>query len=165
MNSVEETLILWWTWRGAPTARVCPLIMAGKAAAVQDRDVPRPNCYIYAKRGGPSAQTRSVMPGPTVLLNPRGLSPPCSTWKRVYWSKWYGRKTASKSKIRISKSVKCVLLIILELKEEFLKVIMREFKIIYEIWTIICSILVYVWILYLMYYWLLNDHWNCQISG
>lgn len=52
MNSVEETLILWWTWRGAPTARVCPLIMAGKAAAVQDRDVPRPNCYIYAKRGG-----------------------------------------------------------------------------------------------------------------
>lgn len=89
MNSVEETLILWWTWRGAPTACVCPLIMAGKAAAVQDRDVPRPNCYIYAKRGGPSAQSRSVMPGPTVLLNPRGLSPPCSTWKRIHWSKWW----------------------------------------------------------------------------
>lgn len=35
----------------APTACVCPLIMAGKAAAARDRDVPRPNCYIYAKRG------------------------------------------------------------------------------------------------------------------
>lgn len=76
MNSVEETLILWWTWRGAPTVHVCPLIMAGKAAAVQDRDVPRPNCYIYAKRGGPSVSLsyaraygviKSSGPQPTLL--------------------------------------------------------------------------------------------------
>jgi hypothetical protein len=43
------------------TACVCPLIMAGKAAAAWDRDVPRPNCYIYAKRGW--GRTRSVSVG------------------------------------------------------------------------------------------------------
>ena len=52
---MEGALILRWTWRGAPTERVCPLIMAGKAATARDRDVPRPNCYIYAKRGGEGA--------------------------------------------------------------------------------------------------------------
>lgn len=81
-GGVEEALILRWTWRGAPTVYVCPLIMAGKAAAARDRDVPRPNCYIYAKKGSPSTRSRSVMPGPTVLLNPRGPVPPSSTWKR-----------------------------------------------------------------------------------
>jgi len=35
--------------------------MAGKAAAARDRDVPRPNCYIYAKRGwGGGARSVSV---------------------------------------------------------------------------------------------------------
>lgn len=64
----------------APTARVCPLIMAGKAAAVQDRDVPRPNCYIYAKRGPPDSVSLSysrahgvIKPsGPWPHLPPRG---------------------------------------------------------------------------------------------
>lgn len=79
-DSVEETLISWLDGAGplnrAPTACVCPLIMAGKAAAARDRDVPRPNCYIYAKRGWGEGlgRSRSVMPGLTVLLNPRGPS-------------------------------------------------------------------------------------------
>lgn len=79
-GSVEETLISWLDGirplNRAPTACVCPLIMAGKAAAARDRDVPRPNCYIYAKRGWGEGlgRSRSVMPGLTVLLNPRGPS-------------------------------------------------------------------------------------------
>lgn len=64
----------------ASTACVCPLIMAGKAAAAWDRDVPRPNCYIYAKRGW--GRTRSVSvgyAGTHGVIKPSGpLGPPPS---------------------------------------------------------------------------------------
>lgn len=75
MNSVEEALILWWTWRGAPTARVCPLIMVGKAAAAQDKDVPRPNCYIYAKRRGTLGSVSHSYARAHGVIKPSGPQP------------------------------------------------------------------------------------------